>query len=412
MFNDEKIYSIELGEDLELPTPSREPLEAVVARPGGPQMSRPPRSKPKLPPKSSPKPASKPPSSGLQFAPLMILTWLLGPFSAHLNPEHRDRKILLAVGMISGVAGLGMFAGRSFILDIIGKGWPLWPWAAAGAVVMVTVFSVWARTAYLTCLNQGVPQHKLPGPFRRAWAIGIAGLIAPGLGLLLAGCARRGAAVLWLAWPVVSAALLLVGGSQIWIRNQGSGGVSIHPHVLENILMVSFLVLLAGMVGWLAQALEGARQMMGEPGIRLRMRGDWYAAALVVVLVTLAFASDPAGLARQLDSAGVILGEKGFQAIPLQLAETAHRLDPGSSEYAVRAIALNEKLGRRDRALHLRQKLDGNLASYLALVNTEYQLGMRQAGISRSDVVEWRTKEEFLGENGPYGGYRTNYQAR
>ena len=191
------------------------------------------------------------------------------------------------------MAGLGIFAGRGFILDIIGKGWPLWPWVVIGAVAIVTAFSVWARNIYLTGRHHGVPRHKLPSILRRPWAVGIAGLIAPGLGLMLAGCTRRGAAVIWAGWPVAAAAVVLAHGLQIWGRNQGTGAGAIEANLLETIFLVAAGTLVVGLIGWVAQALEGARQMMGEPGIRHRMRGDWYAAALFVTLLSMAVVWDP-----------------------------------------------------------------------------------------------------------------------
>jgi hypothetical protein len=85
----------------------------------------------------------------------------------------------------------------------------------------------------------------------------------------------------------------------------------------------------------------------------------------------MAFVWNPATVARQMASGGIILQEKGLKVIPLHLAVGAHRLDPGPSEYAVRALALYAELGRAGEASGLRRELDGNLASYLALVHTE-----------------------------------------
>jgi len=411
MYTNEKIYSIELGEDLEIQDPPREsragaPVSEVRTR------SPKPAPKSKTAPKSQPQMESKPPSDGLQFAPLVILTYLLGPFSVHLNPENRGQKGLLTAGMISGTAGLGMFAGRSFILDITGKGWPLWPLALIGSLVMVTAFSVWARTAYLAGISERLPQHKLPSILRKPWAVGILGLIAPGLGLLLAGCARRGAAVIWSAWPVAGAVLFLANGLQIWNRNQGSESGSIPPAVLEGVFMISAGILVSGLIGWITQALEGARQMMGEPGIRHRVRGDWYAAALMCTLVGMAIVWDHPTMARHLDNGGIVLREKGFRIIPLHLTRGAHRLDPGPSEYPVRVLELYEELGRRDEAIRLRQELDGNLASYLALVHTENRgLAMRPYE-GRTSAQERKVIADLFGQTGPHDGVRPAYQAR
>ena len=399
MYGNEKIYSIELGEDLEIQDP---PKEQRAVAPVGRTRSRPP----KVSHKPRPQVESKPPSGGLQFATLMILTYMLGPFSVHLNPENRGRKRLLTAGMISGMAGLGMFASQGFILDLVGKGWPLWPWAVIGAAVMVTAFSVWTRTVILAGSRERLPRHKLPSLLRKPWAVGIVGLIAPGLGLLLAGCARRGAAVIWSGWPVVAAVLVLANGLRIWSRNQGAEGVSIHPAALEAIFMISAGILAVGLIGWIAQALEGARQMMGEPGIRHRMRSDWYAAALLCTLLGMVVIWDPAAVAQNLDNGGIVLREKGFRVIPLHLTRHAHRLDPGPSEYAVRVIGLYEELGRKDEAVRLRQELDGNLASYLALVHTENRGRPMRSYEGRTPAQEWRVIADLFEQAGPHGGDR------
>jgi len=415
MYNNEKIYSIELGEDLETNTPVKERKTAAPAsriRFRSPKPASKSKSAPQTQPRAQAKSESNPPSDGLQFAPLVILTYLLGPFSVHFNPDNRHRKGLLTAGMISGTAGMGMVAGRSFILDITGNGWPLWPLALVGTLVMVTAFSVWARTAYLAGSSERLPLQKLPALLRKPWAVGIVGLIAPGLGLLLAGCARRGAAVIWAAWPVAGAVLVLTNGMQIWSRSLGARAGSLHPGFVEGVFMISAGILAVGLIGWIAQALEGARQMMDSPGIGRRMRGDWYAAALMCALVGMAFVWDPPTMARHLNDSGIVLGEKGLRIIPLHLTRGAHRLDPGPSEYPVRVLALYEELGRRDDAIRLRQELDGNLASYLAMVHTENRDLVTLPYTGRSPRQEKKVIADLFGQAGSHEGIRPEYQAR
>ena len=171
-------------------------------------------------------------------------------------------------------------------------------------------------------------------------------------------------------------------------------------------------ILAVGLIGWIAQALEGARQMMGEPGIRHRMRGDWYAAALLCTLVGMAIVWDPTTAARHMDNGGIVLREKGFQVIPLHLTRGAYRLDPGPSEYPVRVLELYEELGRRDEAIRLRQELDGNLASYLALVHTDKRDQAMLPYSGRTAAQEWKVIGDLFGQAGPHGGDRPAYQAR
>ena len=114
-------------------------------------------------------------------------------------------------------------------------------------------------------------------------------------------------------------------------------------------------------------------------------------------------------MARQMDNGAVILQEKGFRIIPLELSRSAHRLDPAPTEYPVRAIAMYEELGRRDEAVRLRQQLDGNLASYLALVNTENRGQTWEAYAGRTPAQELRIMREMFAEP-ESDGFR--YQAR
>ncbi|MEN8006191.1 MAG: hypothetical protein ABFS42_04210 [Candidatus Krumholzibacteriota bacterium] len=315
-------------------------------------------------------------------------------------------------GLISGMAGLGLFAGRGLILDLIANGWPLWPWALTGAVVMVTASSIWARAAQLVVQGERQPQYRLPSIFRKSWAVGVTGLVAPGLGLLMAGCAKRGAAVIWTGWVIVGAAMILAGGPGIWASNQAAGPGSMNPMTMEIIFMLAAGILLAGVIGWIAQALEGARQMMGEPGIRHRMRGDWYSAALLCTLLGMLVVWDPSTMAVHMDGGSVVLQENGFRLIPLKLAQGAHRLDPAPSQYAIRAMELCEELGRTEEAARLRSELDGNYSSYRALVQAENRSGSMAANTAGTATTEWEVMAEMLSRAGSYGGNRPSYQAR
>lgn len=405
MYSNEKIYSIELGEDLDLLDHSRK-QRAI------PPAARPAARQAKKVAKAKPARESKPHSRELQFAPLVFLSYLLGPFSVPLNPDHRNRRILMSLGLVSGMAGLGMLAGRGFVLDLVSKGWPLWQVALVATVVIVTAFSVWARNAQLVVQHHGQPRHRLPAIFRKPWAVGLTGLAAPGLGLLLAGCARRGAAVIWSGCMVAASAMVLVGAPAIWAGNHAGQPGSLNPLVLEYVFMAAAVILLAGLIGWVAQALEGARQMMEEPGIRHRMRGDWYAAALLATLVGVALAWDPSTMAGHLDGGSVVLREQGYRLIPLEMSLAAHRLDPAPSQYAIRAMELSEELGRTEEAAALRSELDGNLASYLALVQAERPYALAPAMTGRTPGQEWGAMAEWLGRNGPRGRNQPAYQAR
>ena len=181
------------------------------------------------------------------------------------------------------------------------------------------------------------------------------------------------------------------------------------PVILETIFMLAAGILMVGLIGWIAQALEGARQMMGEPGIRHRMRGDWYAAALLFTLVGMALVWDPSAMAGHLDGGSIVLREKGFRLIPLKLSQSAHRLDPAPSQYAIQAMELCEELGRIQEAARWRSELDGNLASYLALVQSENRGEPMAANTGRLIAQEWGIMADLFSQTGPHGGNRPGY---
>ena len=75
----------------------------------------------------------------------------------------------------------------------------------------------------------------------------------------------------------------------------------------------------------------------------------------------------------------------------------------------MRVIDLYEELGRRGEAVRLRQELDGNLVSYLALVHTENRGRAMQPPPGRTPAQEWKVIADLLGQTGPYGGDRPLY---
>jgi len=94
------------------------------------------------------------------------------------------------------------------------------------------------------------------------------------------------------------------------------------------------------------------------------------------------------------------------------MVKSAHRLDPGPTEYAVGIIELCEELGRRDEAVRVRRRLEDNLSSYLTLVQMENRsLAMNRYG-NRSPELEGNFVRDYMGQAGPHGGDRPYYQAR
>ena len=60
----------------------------------------------------------------------------------------------------------------------------------------------------------------------------------------------------------------------------------------------------------------------------------------------------------------------------------------------------------------MRKELDGNLASYLALVQTEGGGLAMRSNAGRTSAQDWKVMEEMFGQASPHGGDRPAYQAK
>ena len=383
--NDEKLWLIEAGDVLEVMTPDKKQPNSVQVENVPPPAPRPrpqvAAAAPRIQPQTAvagttetarrrkkPTPVAK---SKLHFAPLVALTYLLGPLAIMLTPAGRRSKFMVALA--------GLAVGATAVLVTLGFGGlvdgarPVSAWAWLGLVTLAVGggFTVWARALHLVG-GEGIPHvNKLPYWVRRSWMISGLGLVAPGSGLLLGGKPGRAALTLWSAWPVVAAAIILLHGLGLWRHHQAAGWLADSGLVIERGLMLAAAIVAAGFLGYVAQALEGMRQVMIEPGLKTRVKGDYYAAAVMVFAVALVVAANPARMAAQIDTGGDILHAEGFRAIPLEMTLVASHLDPAKVEYSLQAMNLYTELGATEKAEAMRNDLDANLGTYVALVQRE-----------------------------------------
>ena len=377
--NDDKTWLIEAGDVLEVMTPDRKPTQPAPRPraevkigniPPAPASQRPALAATGVPIRpltavatpGEPAPRRKkpaPPAKGkLQFAPLALLTYVLGPLALFLTPRGRRQKGWVAVAGLA-VGATALLAGLGFD-GIVDASRPATVWAWLGLVVLAVAggFTAWARALHLIGA-EGIPSvNKLPWWVRRAWTVSGLGLVAPGSGLLMSGRAGRAALVLWGAWPVVAAAVLLRNGLSLWRHHETAGWLADHGVLLERGLIAVAAVVALGFLGYVAQALEGVRQVMVEPGLKTRVKGDYYAVAVMAFALALVVVANPAQLARQIDTGGHILREEGFRAIPLELSLLSARLDPARVEYALQAMDLYSELGAHEQADAMRAQLD------------------------------------------------------
>jgi len=400
MSEDRKTWMIEPGDVLDVMTPKRKQPATV-------QVNKQYRSAPRpTPPASAIEPVKRRPTvappakSKLHFATLVALTYLLGPLAIGLTPRGRRQKGMIGLAAASALATAILVLGKFAGLVEGGRVGSVWLWGALAAIAVIGGFTVWARALHLVG-REGIPHlNKMPHWLRRGRTISGLGLLAPGSGLLLSGRSDRAAIVLWLLWPVALAAVILLNASGLWNHHLDSGWLASSGPQLEVIFMIAAGFLALGFLGHIAQALEGMRQVLVEPGLKTRVKGDYYALAVVASVVVMVVVANPVQMANQLDVGGDILREDGFQVIPLQLTLAASRLDPSKPEYSLQAMELYADLGQAEKSAALRTDLDQNLSQYVAMVQKEAvaEFGLAQA--KSSTPVKPRAAEAWSGRQG------------
>jgi|GEM_PF-2376527 len=371
MSDSNKLWVIDLGDELETSNPGSE-QQATVPPPAVPRQ-QPIRAK-TAPVQSAPTPRKMQRAAGrkpMHIALLLALTYALGPFAILLTEQGRKSKPWLATGIASGALAIILVSMRGAILASTQTGRGLIPLFVFSALVFLGCFSVWARALLITgdaVLRRG---KKLPSWVKTPWAAGGLSFVVPGFGLLITGCPKRAAAVVWSCWPALLSALMLGHAGWIWSVQQRTGHVVATAEILELVFLVTAIVAAVSVLGLTAQALEGARQAFPRSARIHNQRGDWYALALLGSVACLVVASDPTSVASRLDHHSESLHASGLRVIPLYMTLAASRLDPADSQYVLQAIDLNTELGRIDEAAGLRARLDEDLSAYVQVVMGE-----------------------------------------
>jgi hypothetical protein len=359
MRNDEKLNVIGPGDVLDIRDLSRKPVATpLTPKPAGGPL--------RMSGRRAAAPAAPSPAPTMHYALLAALTWVLGPFAVALTPAGRRRRGWLALGLVSGTAGVAVVVvPYDRFVPLTGLATPL-AWGALATLAVIGGFSAWARAVLLAAAHVP-PLHRLPRWCRSRPAVAALGLAAPGCGMLAGGGRWRAALWLWALWPAALGLLVLRSAPGMWRHLQSTLPDRAASDLLEGWLLLSAAAVALGALAWLVQALEGARRLAPAPALS-RGRGDWFAVALGVACAALAAGGNPQLAARHLGDAALALQAEGLTVIPLQLAQAAARLDPADAAYAVTAIALHEERGDQARAQEARERLDRELAPYVALL--------------------------------------------
>ncbi len=315
-----------------------------------------------------------------QGSPLLaFLSYLAGPYAILTTRHGRENKFWVVLAILSATGAAVIFARASKLFAAPhGSGIAFIIWLSVACVAALAGFATWARGAFLLGRHKGHLLRRLPAPLRHPGAAGALGLVIPGFGLFIAQHPRRAAGALLSACATVIAAIVLWQAPALWRLSQ-AGILVEHGDNLERIFLVMGAVGALGALIWISQALDGARlagyRAEGASAPRGEgssgRHGDWAAAALVLAIAALLVAFKPARVAETLDRFAVSLSEDGLRVVPLAALDAAMRLDPSRPEYAVRAIELNEALGRPTAALALRRDLAERWKPYERMLRLE-----------------------------------------
>jgi hypothetical protein len=237
-------------------------------------------------------------------------------------------------------------------------------WLAVVPAAFLALFTVWSRS--VAAAARLAPEA--PSRLRTPVAVGVLGLLVPGLGHLVLGRAGRAARAFWLLGPLAAAAATVVNGRWLWHRNLAAESPALSGPALEVVLIAAGIALPLGIALWISAALDGARRAVPA---RIRSGGDAAGVALLAAVLLFVVGFRPTPTARCLDGAASRLQGAGFALTPLALSELAARLDPGEPRYLARAVQLDEALGREAAAAEKRETLERRTRAHLEVVWAE-----------------------------------------
>lgn len=326
MTDSDKLWVIDLGEEVTAAPPPEKPRETPRPRTTSVTTARPVVLKPAPP---APQPAGRP----VHFALRLTLTYLLGPFALLLWSRGRGNAFWTVVSVFSGLGAVALAWRWPQLLALGSSGSLLIPLLTGAGLIALLAFSAWARALHLAFASRTRSHTSLPVWMRTGWAVTGLGLLVPGLGLYLAGKRGRAVAALWAFWPVFLAALVLANAAATWrwlLRSLHTPG---QLEMFEYLVAGAAAVLVVGYLGWLVQALAGLHLKARLAGSVAGAHGDRYALALLAAVVALVVFTSPADVASLLHQTSLELHQEGFAVLPLQLARTAHGLDPEDTAY-------------------------------------------------------------------------------
>ena len=364
MDDSNKLWIIDLGEEFAVEETIREQPETTRSIPQTPPPAK------RVIRRASPPPAAPPkrPARRLHFAYKLALTYLLGPFALLLWQRGRSNPLWSTASLLSGIGSIILaWQWRGLLSLAAGNPLPV-PLLLLTGITGLAAFTSWARALHLAFASGARSHTSLPAWMRTRWAVTGLGLLAPGLGLYLAGSYRRAVAALWALWPVFPAGVILAHAGWTWRRLRMTPPGSPGRELFEHLVLAAAVILVLGLAIWLIQALAGLHlKTRLTPGV-YGAHGDRYALALLAAVIALVILAPPGNMASVLDRASARLHDQGYRFIPLQLSLSAHRLDPAEVSYSLQVAALHQELGDNAKAVQMKRSLDQDLQVYYGML--------------------------------------------
>jgi len=317
--------------------------------------------------KSAPQKARREPSyrPGLR----VLLTYLTGPVAVACWSQGRRRVGSAGVALAAVAAGLLLVTRFSSIGRwIVATPHGVALWIVIVPALIIAIVSAWARSIDQASRIHACRSSLGPSWLRRPVTILVLGTLVPGLGLRVAGYARRAAFALWIAGPLAAAAVVLANGSWLWSARRALPNPGISGNGLESVFVIATAVFVVAALLWVVQALDGMRRVSTDDS---RAVSNATSVFLILALVCGGVTFQPRSFAHDLHDTATVIRNEGFQLIPLKLCEAAARLDPTVPAYLADAATLNDALNMPEAAQSKRAVLVDRLQTYIELVNTD-----------------------------------------
>jgi hypothetical protein len=295
----------------------------------------------------------------------LLLAYLGGPVTVSRWLSGGKGMAWTIAGLASAAAAFGLllFKARFLARLELGDNGALL-WLLIVPTVVLAVGAVWARAVSAAGCKYYLPRSRLPRWLQGLAATGLAGLLVPGLGLMLAGRPKRAGWAFLLVGAAAAALVVFSRWDWLWDRSRSPVAPGISGAGLEMILVLVVCMSVVIALAWIVQALDGARRVTTY---RSHAAASAVSVALVVSLLAFALVYRPATIAQNLHVTSTSLQVNGYRFIPLGLSEAAAHLDPAKATYLAHAVELYEALGMRGKARAKRLTLVDRANEYTRL---------------------------------------------